>query len=247
MRLIRRSLDLDRPISLTLESITQEPPKKGTSEYSMDDTLDIIHGLPPVEQVKKPKFFTRKTHPFRLLRRSLELHLVNPIKPDDMSSVLLSNDDQEDPRLYELIWFLLFLGAAPDSIAENLRALRDSRGSRSHSMILSDNKETANHLRTLWNKQIPGIQNFRPPPYVREGASTPPIEHLPIHAAKTREEYIDKSIQDHRMSKTTPCPALSHRKKAQAVVSYFRDRLFCGSLEHSFNKLIRDYEICASQ
>lgn len=67
MRLMQRTDDLDRYIAWALESINQEPTKKGTSEYSMDDTADIIHGLPPVEKVNKPEFFTRKTLPFRLL------------------------------------------------------------------------------------------------------------------------------------------------------------------------------------
>lgn len=169
------------------------------------------------------------------------------MKPDDISSVLLSNGDREDPRLFEHIWFLLFLGAAPDAIAENLLAFRDSRCSRSQSIILSDNKETVKHLRTQWNKQIPSMQNVRPPPYVREGVSTPPPEYLPIHAAKALEKYIDKSIQHHRMSKPTPDRTFSHHKKAQAVVSYLRDRLFNKSLEQSINNLVADYEICASQ
>ena len=213
----------------------------------MEDTLDIIHELPSVEEINKPEFFNRNTFPFRLLRRSLELHSVNPIKPDDMSSVPLSNDDREDPRLFEHIWFLLFLGAAPEAIAENLRTLRNSRGSRSHSINLSDNKETMTHLHTQWNKQVPSIQNIREPPYVREDTSTTPIHQLPTLIAKAPKECIDKSIQHPIMSNRTPCPAFYHSKKAQAVVSYFRDRLFNRSQEQSINNLIRDYEICASQ
>ena len=235
--------DLDASIALKLESITQEAPKIGTSEYTMEDTLDIIHGLPPVEEINKPEFFNRKTLPFRLLQRSLELHLVNPIKPDDMSSVPLSNDDREDPRLIEHIWFLSLLDAASEAIAENLRTLRNSLGSRSHSINLSDNKETMTHLLTQWNKQVPSIQKIRTPSNVREGTSTPPIHQLPTQVAKAPEEYIDKSIQDPRMSNRTPDPAFSHSKKAQAVVAYFRDRLFNGSPEQSINNLLRDYEI----
>ena len=52
----------------------------------MDNTLDVSHGLPPIEEIKKLELFNRKTLPFCLLRRALQLHLMNTIKPEDMSS-----------------------------------------------------------------------------------------------------------------------------------------------------------------
>ena len=52
----------------------------------MDDTLDIIHDLPPIEEINKLELFNQKTFPFCLLRSALRLHLMNPIKPEDMSS-----------------------------------------------------------------------------------------------------------------------------------------------------------------
>ena len=44
------------------------------------------------------------------------------------------------------------------------------------------------------------------------------------------------------MSKPTPDPTFSRSKKAQAVVSYFRDRLFHIFPEQSVKNLIRDYK-----
>ena len=121
------------------------------------------------------------------------------IKPNDLTSVPLSNDDQQDPQLFELVWFLLFLGVATDTIADNLRALRDSRGSRSHSTNLSDNKGTVTYLHTKWNKQFSSTQNVRLPPYVRKSAPAPTLVNSLVYVAKAPEEYIEMSIQDPRM------------------------------------------------
>ena len=126
MRLIRKTDELDMSIALALGSITRDPPKMGVTEYTLDNVFDIIHSLPPVEEVNKPDFFNRKSLPFRLLRRILELHLVNLINPSDVSAVPLSIDDREDPRIFEHTWFLLFIGSSPNAIAENLYRLRDN-------------------------------------------------------------------------------------------------------------------------
>ena len=127
-----------------------------------------------------------------------------------------------------------------------LRTLGDRRGSRSHSIILFDNKETVTYQSTQWNKQVSSIQNVRPPPYVRESASIPPLNIYNSSRQGARKMY---QKVDSRSKNVQPDPdnAFSRNKKAQAVVSYFRDRSFRGSPEQSLNNLIRDYEICASQ
>ena len=139
IRLIRKTDDLDISVALALESTTQETPKIGTSDYKMDDALEMIHGLLSVEDVSKPELFNRKTLPFRIFRRALELQLVNPIKTEEMSSVTLSSDDREDPRLFEHLWFLLYIGGARDAIADNLRTMRENRSSEAQSVSQVDN------------------------------------------------------------------------------------------------------------
>ena len=101
IRLIHKTDYFEISIALGLESTTQEPPKMGTSKYTMDGTLGIIHGFPTVKEASKSDFFYSNTLLFRLLQRALELHLVNPIKSNDMTSVPFSNDVREDSRLFE--------------------------------------------------------------------------------------------------------------------------------------------------
>ena len=56
MKLIRKADELDMSIALALGSINQDSPKMGVTEYTMDDVLDIIHGLPPVEEVNNQSY-----------------------------------------------------------------------------------------------------------------------------------------------------------------------------------------------
>ena len=93
------------------------------------------------------EFFLRPAFHCGLLRRILELHLINPVKLEQMSSVVMTDDERDDPRLAEQVWFLLFLGAPPVSISENLTKLRDPRANISVQSVQSERKGNSLHSR----------------------------------------------------------------------------------------------------
>lgn len=76
-------------------------------DISMNDVQDIIYSLLPVETIIGTDSFLRVALPFRLLRRCLNMHLVNPIKNTMLNCVSIAEEDLEDVPLFEHIWFLL--------------------------------------------------------------------------------------------------------------------------------------------
>ena len=93
------------------------------------------------------EFFLRRAFHCGLLRRILELHLIYPVKIEQVSSVVMTDDERDDPRLAEQVWFLLFLGAPPVSIRENLTKLRDLRTNISEQSVQSERKANSLHSR----------------------------------------------------------------------------------------------------
>lgn len=63
----------------------------------------MAHVLPAVESVLTPEFFARASLTFRLLRRTLDLHLINTISEDTVLAIAVSDADCEDPRILEHI------------------------------------------------------------------------------------------------------------------------------------------------
>ena len=124
---IRKTDELDFSIHAAIENILSIPLSPQSPRFSMSDVADIIHGFPTPEQLLEPKYFRRVTLPFRLLHRCLDLHLVNPIDEETISTVQLPEEDKEDSRLSEQIWFLLFLGASAPGITESLKLFREHK------------------------------------------------------------------------------------------------------------------------
>ncbi len=50
------------------------------NRFGSNDVLNLVHGLPTVDSVLNPKFFTRATLVSHLLRHTLDIHQVNPIE-----------------------------------------------------------------------------------------------------------------------------------------------------------------------
>ena len=167
---IRKTDELDFSIHAAIENILSIPLSPQSTTFSMSDVADIIHGFPTPEQVLEPKYFRRVTLPFRLLRRCLDLHLVNPIDEETISTVHLPEEDKEDSRLSEQIWFLLFLGAPASGITESLRLFREQKSSAqaSTNRISYDNNNNLADFsrreplngRTIHNQAISVGENF---------------------------------------------------------------------------------------
>ena len=98
-----------------------EPPLVEGTDFVYTDVSDMAHVLPAVESVLYPHFFTCTTLIFRLLRRNLDMHLINPISEDAVLAVEVFDADREDPRILEHIRFLLFLGASATRISNSLK------------------------------------------------------------------------------------------------------------------------------
>ena len=117
-KFLRRGDELENALADVVSNMLCILPTAEATEFSHGDVVDIIYGLPPVETINMTEFFARPALHCRLLRRVLELHLVKPIKTEDMNTITTLDDERGDPRLAEQVWFLLFLGAPPDNIGE---------------------------------------------------------------------------------------------------------------------------------
>ena len=73
-KFLRRGDEIESAVANAISNILEETPNSKAVEFEMNDVLDMIHGLPPVETVLEPEFFSRPTLHFRLFRRCLDLH-----------------------------------------------------------------------------------------------------------------------------------------------------------------------------
>lgn len=117
----RNTDELDCSVHPGIENILSTPISFQSSIVSMSNLENRIHGFPTPEQLIDPKYCRRLTLNFRFIRRCLELHLVNLVDEEAIFSVKLSEEEKEDFRLSEQIWFFLFIGAQAPHRTESLR------------------------------------------------------------------------------------------------------------------------------
>ena len=164
-KFVRKTDELDEIVCSILENMLENPPTKENTDFVYTDITDMAMSLPPVESLLAPNFFIRAPLGFHLLRRTLELDLVNRKSEDAVLSVTVPQDDCEDPRLLEHIWFLLFLGATETDIEYNVCRYRDEIRSRSRSGSQTPPVSlvfTINHEQPLWgmiNRAMIGAQS----------------------------------------------------------------------------------------
>ena len=123
-KFFRRRDTLDYRVGGVLVGLLEKASSLEGTDFAVADVTDLAHALPSLESVLQPSFLERTTPGFRLLRRSLDLHLVNHITEDNVLAIEVSDADREDPRILEHIWFLLFIGAQEDQISACLRTHR---------------------------------------------------------------------------------------------------------------------------
>ena len=126
-KFFRKRDSLDHQVGEMIEALSDKPPTLESTDFVNADVTDMSNALPAVESILIPSFFERTTLGFRLLRRSLDLHLVNTIDEDATLSVEVPDADREYPRILEHIWFLLFIGAAATQISACLKEYRMNR------------------------------------------------------------------------------------------------------------------------
>ena len=119
---------LDHKILHVINQVLKEAPTAGkVTTIDADQVEDTLLSLPTIEDILAPTFFARLPLSFRVLRRFLELHSVNPVSDKEMTSVPLSKVDRDNVRLMKRVWFLLLIGTPPHETAHTLLEYRVSR------------------------------------------------------------------------------------------------------------------------
>ena len=239
-----------------MDKILTIEPKLGEDAFQMEDISDMVDSTCQLDEILSPSFFGRTPFPFRMLRLALELHLIDPIDNSKFLNVRMTDNEKRNQGLKQLIWFLLFLGATPDEISENLalyrRSRQDARASFSHgassSRARTDNFRNIDETRT----SITNLRNV--PENIQFPAFEPQVMQSDARASHGNpsaprplmREQIPAQTQFAAQSSRTD-DEQSHSKKGFAVHSYFKGRQFAGHPGQSIDNLLRDYRICAAQ
>ena len=101
--LVQNKHDLDSNICGILDRMLEEPTLLEGTDFVHADVSDMAHILPAVNSILIHSFFSRGTLVFRMLRHTLDLHLINPIIEDAVLAIQVSEADREDPRILEHI------------------------------------------------------------------------------------------------------------------------------------------------
>ena len=83
-----------------------------------------MDGTCQLDEILLPSFFARTTFPFRMLRQTLKLHIVDPVKGTRFANVRATDAERRNQGFEQLIWFLFALGATVEEISENLELYR---------------------------------------------------------------------------------------------------------------------------
>ena len=218
----------------------------------MTDVADISANFPSVDSLLNKEFFQSATLPFRLLRRTLAVYHVNSIEEGSVSEITLVENEKEDPRVAEQVWFLLFLGAPTDEISKVFREYRETSKTPRLSFRAGTKKRSRRSAFAQYPKSPPLAyapntqlveRNQSPNSYDIAQANYSRISQERNHG---KHQDVRKQMQQERITLSQD-PASVRGKKGHAVESYFRDMKFTGAPEQSVNNFIRDFEICAVQ
>ena len=127
LKYVRKCGHVDEAVIMVIENITYILPTAEGNDYTMGDVAAILHRLPSAEHLLVPEFLGRASLPFRLLRRSLEMHLVNPVPKQDFEEVFANAANEDQSRLGEYALFLLFLAAHKNQILTTVGLLPSLR------------------------------------------------------------------------------------------------------------------------
>ena len=219
---------LDANIRQVVNNILTIEPKLGEDAFQMEDISDMVDSTCQLDEILSPSFFGRTPFPFRMLRLALELHLIDPIDNSKFLNVRMTDNEKRNQGLKQLIWFLLFLGATPDEISENLALYRqsrqDARASFSHgassSRARTDNLRNIDETRTSItnlrnvseNIQFPGFepQAMQPDARISHGNPSAPRPLMREQTTAQAQAAAQSSRTDDEQS---------HSKKGFAVHS----------------------------
>ena len=265
-KLLPKTDSFDIAIHSLVDALLECPPAVDTAVFEDEDTRDFMHTLPSLVEVMSGDFFGRITFPFRILRRCLSIHFIDPVEDDFIRRLHLTSEEQDNERLFEQIWFLKLLGATDGQVQSALSSLRQNSTARAALKFHRPTELGDNSFSRMRSQSAPVRSDSNPAPALTSTQhrtidnfdQTRPVETQPSNATFARIEeaqtlgrgalQLDERSQDPRRAHSLPVNhEISQSKKGQAVETYFKDRRFRGATEQSVNNLIRDFEICAAQ
>jgi len=196
---------------------------------------------------------------YLLLRRILSLYYLNPVDDDFMTSFTLMAQEKSNVRLYEQIWFLVFLGAPTTKIDIAISLFRNSTPILPAATYLNSQRTapavpvpepnssvSQQHPRKgVWSQ----VQSTARNPSFQQDAPAPSEQH--------RIARHSELIQQPAQMRDSNAPASHYephgtqrfqREKANKsyhVHSHSKGNKFSGAPEQSIELLIRDYEVVA--
>ena len=72
--------DLDANIRQIVETILSIEPKLGEDPFTLEDISEMMDSTGQLDEILLPSLFGRTPFPFRMLRHTLELHLVDHLR-----------------------------------------------------------------------------------------------------------------------------------------------------------------------
>ena len=263
-KFFRRRDTLDYRVEEVLNVFMEKAHSLEGTDFPIADVTDLAHALRSLDSVLQLSFFERTTLGFRLLRRSLDLNLVNHATEDNVLAIEVSDADREDLRILEHIWFLLFIGAQEDQISACLRTHRmnmtEPQRNRGYTLRNGPTNTRSRQVpRSIINQDVRQIdlnndaaaQNSSPyysndPVYRRNPIAAANNDGRSTHKQGSNHYDIPQRSNCHRHSSSF-VQSYDQRKKGCAVETYLRDRKFSGYPEQSIDNAIRDFEICSTQ
>ena len=103
VKFIQKKDDLNENVRGILGSMLEKPPSPEGADFIYTEVSDMANSLPAVDSALVPNFFTRASIVFRLIRRTLDMYLINPITEDTVIGIEVPDADREDPRILEHI------------------------------------------------------------------------------------------------------------------------------------------------
>ena len=236
-RFIRITDDLDIAVREIMDRMLGAPPSINKADFEYRDISDMAMRLPSAESLLKPDFFDRTALIFRLFRRTMDLYMVNSTSMDAVLAIRIPDKDLEDPRMIELIWFLLWIGAASTNIAACVKVRREN--------MVSSSRHTDTDKQSLG-----GSYQRRPEPVqARQDVRNPsPVFITDMHNKNYVPDQPSLNATHNNVCKTmhsahqqqlgrlqnawensgSDAPQ-SQSKKGYAVKAYFRNRELSGS------------------
>ena len=209
LRFFRKSVDLDTAIYSAIEPILSVPLSNEENLISSADVNDIIISLPPVKNLITPTFLKKIAFPLRMMRYCLDVHNVDPVPQNFLSLFSLTPDENYDANLHEQLWFLLFIGADPQRIHENLNLYRHQE-SILNRLISTFSQELQPKSRSSVHTTMDGTPKVTGQVGTSPKQLKTPVHTINIAQAQTKERARAHGSQDYRIPPIQGENTLSH-------------------------------------